>query len=372
MFLFTYSAVILSLICVGIAALVLTKKKYDRLSLYFIGYILSVSGWIGSNALADWAQSDFTVRLWSGTSLISGCCFISFYLCFIEYFLTEKKLNLKKYFYFFLPTLLFSAIAFTDWYVVETILFCCQPAQIIPGIMNYPILLFQFGGMFYGIGILLQAYPTAKRQKQHQIFYIGSGFFVLLLAAIIFTVILPLYGELRFFTLGPQFALFTILGAAYAIYKHRLLDIRLVLQLGLIYTVLFSGITIIYIFVVFLLLRIMGNGQYYHFFSALITTIIGITTLPYFEKKFRCATDSFFFKEKYYFSDAIHTLSSVLAQHDKLADIIPAAIAALASILRAQNVTFILVREYTNSLTRSTDGVATITSTSSPTDFFGY
>lgn len=131
MFLFTYSAVILSLICVGIAALVLTKKKYDRLSLYFIGYILSVSGWIGSNALADWAQSDFTVRLWSGTSLISGCCFISFYLCFIEYFLTEKKLNLKKYFYFFLPTLLFSAIAFTDWYVVETILF------LLPASTNY-------------------------------------------------------------------------------------------------------------------------------------------------------------------------------------------------------------------------------------------
>lgn len=362
MFLFSYTAAILSLLCLGIAAFIFHKKKTDFLANYFSAYIVCVGLWIGSNALADFALTDFTVRLWSGASLITGVAYISFYLLFVEAFVTGNKVTWKNKILFFLPTLLFSAVAFTHFYVIETYITPGVPAQIMAGPVYYFVLAFTFGGLPYGLLKLLRAYSNSSRQKKNQIFYLAIGFVTVLLGAIIFTVILPIiWGEFRFYSLGPQFALFTIIATAYAIFKHRLLDIKIVLQLGLIYTILLIGLVILYVLTLFLMFNVyQDTGRLPFFLSALATTIIGVFTMPFFDKKFRSLTDPFFFKNKYNFSEAIHELSNILGRHNRIEEIIRHTAFSLKSILHTETTIFSLVPEYSRYPTTLVPDLATL------------
>ena len=362
MFLFSYSAVILSLLCLGIAAFIFHKKKTVCLAKYFSAYIVCVGFWIGSNALADFALTDFTVRLWSGISLITGAAYISFYLLFIEAFITESQVNRVKKILIFLPTLFFSSVAFTHFYVVDTYVTPGVPAQIIAGPIYYFVLAFTFGGLPYGLWKLFRAYHISSRQKKNQIFYLAAGFTTLLLGAIIFTVILPIaLAEFRFYTLGPQFALFTIATTAYAMFKHRLLEIKVVLQLGLIYTILLMGLVILNVITLFLMLMVFQNHEPLPFLlSALVTTITGVFTGPFLDRKFRSLTDPFFFKDKYNFSEAIHELSDILGRHDRIEEIIRHATGSLKSILRTEIAIFSLIPEYSQYPNTLVPGLATL------------
>ncbi len=344
MFILSYSALILSIICFCFAALIHRTKNKNHLTNYFVAYIIFIGLWIGSNALADFAQTDFTVRLWSGFCLITGSAYISFYLLFIDAFITESYPRTIKKIIFFAPTLFFSLFAFTRWYTVETYITPGVPAQILPGPLYYPVLIYTLGGLIFGIYLLLRSYITASFKKKKQIFYLTLGFSLVLLGAIIFTVILPLLlAEYRFYTLGPQLALVTIVTTAYAIYKHQLLNIKIVLQRSLIYTLLFFILLVLFLVTLFSMINIFNSqAQLPFFLSALLTGTIGALGGPYLEKKFRSLTDAFFFKEKYNFSEVIQKLSHQLSVHNTITELIIHTGTLLESSLRAKQVVFAL------------------------------
>lgn len=353
MFLFTYTAAAIALFAF-MAAFFVFKKRHDDLGRYCVWYIVCIGFWVGGNALADVSTTDTVLRFWCGICLIAGTGLISFYLCFIESFITNTVVPLQKKIIFFIPTLVFSAVAFTHVYVVETIFTPGQPAQMIPGtVVAYCVLLFTTFGPVYGLVRLLMYYRRTTYMVQKQIFYLAIGFSALLINGTIFTIILPFVGEFRFYTLGPQTSAITIICIAYAILRHRLLDIRVALQLGIIYTTLVVCLSAIYLAVLYTILYFSGNVIIPYIASSLLTTLIGVFSLPFFERRLRSLTDSWFFKRTYTYSEALEQLSEITSHSIEGVEIILNTSKQLEDILRATNVHYALIPEYTQAFLRS-------------------
>ncbi len=349
MFLFTYTAAVLAFLCVGTAAFVFLKKRDSRLAIYFCWYLIGLAVWVGGNAATDLTTTDFTARLWSGICLIGGAFFISAYLTFAEYFIDEKPLSFLKKICFFGPTIVFSTIAFTPFYVQEVYITYTEPTGMSLGSINYAVLVFTVGSMLYALWRLINSYHKTHHTKQKQAFYLATGFSFLMIGASVFTIILPFTGEFRFFTLGPQFSLFTILLTAYAIFKHQLLDIKVVIQRGLIFTLLLTTIVSSYITILFLILATVETTTTLpYLISGAITTIIGIMAVPLIEKKLRRWTDKIFFKDKYIFSEAMAELGTIVSKFDRLDELTDNAAIAIKRILRTDTVYFSLTGEYTH------------------------
>lgn len=186
-------------------------------------------------------------------------------------------------------------------------------------------------------------FRQSRGRTRAQMLYLISGIACFIGAFVLFDVLLPIVDIYQLNLLGPASSLiFTIL-VAVAIVRHQLLDIRVVIQRSLVYSILLGCVVGIYI----VLLQFMhyALGPYDEtatFISTISTTIIGIFSAPYIERFFRRVTDRIFFKDTYSYPDAVHTLSEVLHRNITLTDLVRESELALAQICKAEGVRIVL------------------------------
>ncbi len=345
MFFLTYTAGIIATITAVFAVLIFTRARKDPLARVLSYEMLVASLWIGINAFADVAYSDRQLFILCGFALIVGTLMISLFPTFVDIF-CDSKVRRWRLVVYFLPSFFFGLVAFTHYSVEETFILGDQPSQIVPGISYTLYPFFSFSALAYGLIRLFSVFHKSTGKRQLQAVYLSVGFFTFLTAAVIFDVILPLHGEYRFYNLGPQFVAVLFLCSAYAILKHKLIDIRIVLQRGLIYSVLL-GLTA----AVYLGILVLVNYLFYWrteisaLFSGGVTAILGGFGIPVIERRFRKITDPIFFKNAYDYSAAMHELSGILntALHTKA--IVENTCAALEKILHATHVEYLLVKD---------------------------
>jgi N-terminal 7TM region of histidine kinase len=347
MFIFTYTAAILSILCFGIAAFILFRNYRDLLSRYFGLYVFCVGIWVGANAMADISTTDFSYRFWAGMALLGGVFFISFYICFSEYFVTLKPLSRLKKFIIFAPTVFFSIFGFTKFYVLETILLVDAPSQNTMGLMNLPILLYMFGGLTYGLVKLAINISKTSYQKKQQSIYIAIGFIIILSSAAIASVIMPFFGEYRFYTAGPQFSIFMIALAGYAIFKHQLLNVKLIFQKSIIYTLTIAFVVGLYLILISTIpLWIDMSGSVLQpMIVTLLSVLISALSVPALLKLLKQKTDKIFFKDHVSYADAIHQLSAIMNLNLDMKTLVNGTIDALYGIFKPEKIKIYLIRE---------------------------
>ena len=322
MFLFTYTAAILTVLSVGIAVFLFVKGKKDPLTHVLILYILADALWIGGNAAADISTSPTPLIIWSGIAFTASAFIVTFFLIFVDTFVDGRLPSFQRLVFYALPSALFAIFSFSDYAILGTAFPEGEPAQIIPGVQYYFYLVFLFGGLLYVLSRLLRLFKKATGERKLQTLYITIGFLALFFGGVTFGIILPLLGELRFFNVAPQFSVILAITTAYAILKHKLFDIRIVVQRGIIYSLLFAFIVSFYLSIITLtsfflqqmtLTAIMVNAG--------ITTVLGIFSVPHIDRYLRKKTDRFFFKDTYNYADALYELSEKIHKSVLLKDI---------------------------------------------------
>lgn len=176
-----------------------------------------------------------------------------------------------------------------------------------------------------------------------QLRYILLGFLTFFIPLLVTQFILPLFGIFDYNNLGPLFSLPMIGIIGYAIVRHELLDIRIVIQRGVIYTIL--SVIVIGLYIIGLEL----SAYFLHvltaesaIISAGITTAIGVFFLRPLETYLRKRTDHIFFKEPYDYAEALHTLSRVLQTSLNRDDILATSEENLRKIFKTADATFVL------------------------------
>lgn len=342
MFIFSITAALLALISIGSAAFIFLKKK-GPLNRYLGVYGLCIGVWVGSNAAADISVNDLAIRFWSGMSLIGGVFLVSFFLSFTEYFITEKTASMLKRAFFYIPSLFFSSIAFTRFYVIQTIVLPGAPAQIIPGNVNYAVILFCFGGLIFSVLRMIRAYKTSTAQKKKQIFFMISGFLALIFGGSYFTIILPLQNEFRFFTIGPQFSLITLALSAYAIFAPKLPDIRYVIQRCFAFLTLLTTVASIYLIIDMAVHFVTKNpSAITHLASVFTVCWISLFFAPKIDKYLQKYTDKYFFRSDYDYSEAMKQLNESLKKNLDISILMNECLGILQSALKPKTLGFIL------------------------------
>src|SRR3989344_1778507 len=192
-------------------------------------------------------------------------------------------------------------------------------------------------------------YKGALGPSRLQMQYLGLGAGVFAAAILVFNVLLPSFGVFEFNILGPLASVVFVGLVGYAMIRHRLLDIRVVIQLGAIYLALLTVIASFYIAIVFAAgtwLQSLFDGQGSAFLIVGIATVcLGIFTVPALERYLRRATDMIFFKDRYDYPRALHDLSEILNQNIETSRIIKRTSQALKDIFRTGEAHIILFRD---------------------------
>src|SRR5258708_6193268 len=219
-----------------------------------------------------------------------------------------------------------------------------SPSQETLGPLYLPVIIFYYGSFFLAYWQLFRHARHADPQTRKQVFYIALGTFITVANSAIFDIILPIFfQEYRFYSVGPVATIFMVGLISYAIFYHRLFDIRIVIQRSAIYAALLAIVVLFYLAAVSMVGFFLGSMvDDPDLIAAGITTVLGIFTVPILERHFKRVTNRFFFKDTYNYAAAMHELSEILNKSVDVGSVIDAVSEKLAAILRVHHISFVL------------------------------
>lgn len=190
---------------------------------------------------------------------------------------------------------------------------------------------------------LWKNYHTSKPRERMRVTYFVSGVAFLIAVGLITNTILPYLGIFDFNLVGPIASIGFVATTTYAVVRHQLLDMRIIIQRSLIYSILLGCIVSLYIALLQILRHAFGPyDETVTLISTVGTTILGIFSAPYIERFFRKITDQFFFKDAYSYADALQALSEVLHRNITFDDLVRESEETLGAILKTASVTIVL------------------------------
>ena len=259
--------VLLLTIFLGIFLFFNVTRTKAHVSFLFI--ILAVAFWIFSNLMVDTATKESSVLLWSKITII-GPTFIPVLLYFFSYHFPKKRkaIGLSRKILLFSPSLVLISLSLTSWNIKDVVLSPTSPPTVTPGPLYLFLFLYFLLYTCLTFSNLFKSYSKSNQIEKLQIKYVFSGGFVSIFLGILTNLILLFFGVSEAASFGPSSIIFFLLSTSYAIFKHRLFEIKtfLVELLILIITlILFTQILITQSFggkilntVVFLLFCIFG------------------------------------------------------------------------------------------------------------------
>lgn len=293
------------------------RSSFDLSLTAFIFGLACLILWSVTNYLADNAPIEsalFWTRATFPASLFMVWLIAWFSFAFPEKIFNYRLLNTV----FFLAAVSASIASMTSMAIVSV--------EVEPGIgisdvvlgPAYPFIIFTYLALIIAIIFnLFFKYRRFSGIKKMQVSYVILGWSIFIAGAMTTSLILPyITGNADWSKFGPLMSIIMASSTAYAIVRYKFLDIRLVIQQGLVYTFLVILIGITYFLIAYLSgLFFSRTAGIQYSLSAYITTMIGIFGIPVLKKIFDRYTDKVFFKDKYDFSEAVYSLSRILNEN---------------------------------------------------------
>ncbi|KAF0134243.1 MAG: integral membrane sensor signal transduction histidine kinase [Candidatus Saganbacteria bacterium] len=299
---------IVSLFFTGISSILLGGFVFKRdrpANISLALYTFAVAVWCLGQAFGELSPAKEQVLFWTRINL-SGAIFIPFfYYTFVNAFLGEKK-KIITY-----AGLLFCFVLL----ILDTTPFFISDVSRRYVYRYYPVAgpgYLIFAGYFFvmvatGFYKLVQAARNSVGNRRNQILYI-------ILASIMgfgggVTAFLPAF-NIDFPYLAHYFLPFYFLVAIYAIFRHQLLDIRVILRGGLVYSIITLFFTGIYALLVFSFKEFFQAVTGWHsFFATIVIVFGGVILFDPLRKWVQGGVDKLFFREKIDYQKALKDLS---------------------------------------------------------------
>jgi signal transduction histidine kinase len=148
--------------------------------------------------------------------------------------------------------------------------------------------------MGWGFLHLLNRYRESTGRQRMQIRYVVAGTGIAAGFGSYFNLWLPWAGNTSLMWLGPQYSLFMIAFILYAIVKHRLMDIRLILSRTIVYSLLLGSTLVLYTMLIFLAQRFFQDKTGY-ITSLVIGSIFIALGFEPLKRLFQKTTEKVFF-----------------------------------------------------------------------------
>lgn len=328
------------ILSIGLAIFILIQGRKTT-NILFSLYSLSVAFWAGAK-FVSWVSTSDNLALFFMQLSIAIAIFIPIVYFHFSIVFTEQ--NRKIFWLYCLSAILF-LFSFSP-YMIRGLGVGEGIRTIIPG--PFYLIFWVYFGLFIMLGLMnfYFALKTADLRKRNQIKYlilasiIGFGGGMLVFGSNLFPLLEPFgYGFIP---------LYSII-AAYAIVKHRLLDISVVLRRGIVYSILSLLITGIY-FLAFSVFRdfidqIIGTSSFWFNLPLIFLFIILFQPL---QNKVQEVVDQLFYKEKIDREKEIISFSSQVMKILELRELLRFILLRVKQVLKIRNATIYVKDQKSN------------------------
>jgi signal transduction histidine kinase len=212
------------------------------------------------------------------------------------------------------------------------------------GDLAYLYSIAMFGGAALIVRNGLIARKNASKTEKNQIQLILLGFSLSLIIGVGLSVVLPIINEATVYDdLAPASLIFLVGLTAYAIFKHKLFDIRLIIFRSLSYFSLIAFIVVLYVSTAFLFKRLLIPDLQVstpQLISNILLAVLLVSTYPYLKKFVDKISSSIFYRDAYDPQSLIARLNQTLVTNVELEELLTKSALIMQEEMKASFATF--------------------------------
>lgn len=333
---------------VGLLGAVLRKREGGPIKTHvfvFAGSIMALVFWATGNYMADTSRVVEDALFWTRMSFP-----LALFMCwFIYYFSCEFPIRKSKYrpilWLYLAFVVAFSIASYGTSVIVQVGI---DPnigiSEVVVGSLYLPIIVLYLALIVHTTYNFVQGYRSLSGKAKAQTGYVLAGWSTFLFLAVFTNAILPfITGNANWSKFGPLGSIIMSSFIAYAIVRHEFLDVKVIIQRGLVYSILVSIIVGVYIVFLFLMQYIFSaTTEIDAVMSAFVTALVGIFGVPPLTVFFQNVTARIFFKDRYDYVAVLSELASVLNENLLRDSIVKKSTSILERALKAETVVFCL------------------------------
>jgi len=302
------------LVTLALGFFIVFQNKKNKVNISFGLFAITVALWIFTNFMAEISSGGFSLIFWNRAAIVPAA-FLPFILL---HFSTIFPMRIKTWsrniwLILSLPILIIVALAPTTLNI-ESVEVTSQGQNIVFGPL-YNFLFVYF--ISYIVAALYNLYKNFRQSvgiQKLQLRYLFWSLSVSLLFGAITNLILPVLGSSLFVAFGPLSPIIFVGFTSYAIVRHRLLDIEVIIRRSLVYSTLLAILIAMYSGLVFVLNSFFLPGETGVFprVTDVIAIILVAFTIDPLRRIIERSTDKVFFKARYNAEETINRLSETL------------------------------------------------------------
>lgn len=272
------------------------------------------------------------------------------YLLLASTFPNDKLIFPKRLLYTYFILIVATMAATISPYLFTDVIINEGNIQPTPGYLMPLFVLTAIGSIFMGSILLIYKFYKAKGLLKIQLSYVLIGIILMFMLTLVSNVLLVLLFHIsKFVAFGPVYTFIFFCFVTYAIIRHKLFDIGIVIARTVSFSLLILFLTFIYaVVLVFLLSMFIG----FHVDNSLLTisgllVLIMAFTLAPMRRRIEKLTDRIFFKDRYDAGKLLYNLALKMASTIKLDELMHELLQVLLSQMRVGRGALILTKDHT-------------------------
>jgi signal transduction histidine kinase len=288
-----------------LAIVVIKKRRGKNANFWFGIFTLDVAFW----AISIFALFFFQYNFSGNLAFLFASYLPPLFFAFSKNFprKSNKIISKSVVFSFLLGT--FFAIASLTGLIIKKNIFSTGSISVITGFLYLPFLTYFGVHLIYVFFRIWKKYLFSNGQEKTQIKYLFWGTMVFAISASTTNLFLPAFGITFLNSLGPAFSIIMVSAIAYSILKHQLLEIRIVLSRSIIYAMLLTIVSLIFVITTLLSAQYFSNSTVSRWVLTLFVSSLVVFGLEPLKSILSVATDRFFFKASIDYQAVLRKLS---------------------------------------------------------------
>ena len=321
-----------------LGGIVILQNPRGTINRSFSLMVLFIALWSLSNYLSDASTLYVNALFWNRAVFGISSLIPIFSVLFVIYFPEGRPaLSFWDRALLMLPGIFLSGISFLSGLVIQDVQFVSWGTTFTAGPLFFLHSAYLFLFLGYTIYHLARKYFRFQGSYKMQIRYVFLGGFLSVAAALATNVVLPTLGYFRLTALGPSFMLVLVAFATYAIIRHRLMSIEIIIQRSAVYAVATVLIMSLYALAVIVseiyLRRVLGYSSL--FVTAAAALLIAIAYQP-LVRSFQLLTDRIFFRGRYDYQKTLRRISHEIASVIQLEELTRLIVTSFVETMRSE------------------------------------
>lgn len=316
---------------VGLGVLVFLRNTRSLKYRYYLGLALSVGLWTSTNAVFRLIPPDQLLPV-ALLSYVGAIMTATFFLLFNREFSGYRIIPDSP---IIAVGAIFAVLSLKPG-IIATSVTGSREINTTFGIYALALVLATF--FVWGLVLLVMFARKSRAALRNQARLMLLGMSVAIIMGVLFNLVLPIEHVYSYVYLGPSFTLVYLGVIAYAIFRHRLFDIRVIVARSVTYALLLITVATSYTLVAFRLGTLLfgsDTGTLREAYNVVLALVLAFTFQP-LRRFFERITERFFYRDRYDSQAVLNNFTGILVSELDLDRILKKALETLCESLHIQ------------------------------------